>query len=144
MRTLLPQLNQTSKPCLLINSDAMPLIRGLYNLCIFLIIFILHKPIEPLTYILINIETEHWTFIYWIYNLYSRLSRCSTVRGSNFGLSIGSPAKVKAYKPFLFNESSLKVENKVSVTIKVELQQILFVYPIVNIDKCVIDLWSKL
>ena len=36
----------------------------------------------------------------------SRLSRCSTDRGSGSGLSLGGPSKVKAC------ECSLKVENK--------------------------------
>ena len=44
--------------------------------------------------------------------VYSRLPRCSTARGSDSGLSLGSPTKVKTRKSFLFTENSLKVENK--------------------------------
>ena len=39
---------------------------------------------------------------------YSRLSRCSTTRGSNTGLFRVDPTKVKARKSFLFTEGSLK------------------------------------
>ena len=41
---------------------------------------------------------------------YSRLSRCSTARGSNTGLSLVGPTKVKACKSFPFTEGYLKVE----------------------------------
>ena len=37
------------------------------------------------------------------------MSRCSTVRGSRSGLSMGGPTKVKAFKSFLFTDGSLKV-----------------------------------
>ena len=43
-------------------------------------------------------------------NIYSRLSRCSTGRGSDSGLSLGDPTWVKARKSFLFTEGILKVE----------------------------------
>ena len=36
----------------------------------------------------------------------SPLLRCSTARGSNSGLSLGGPSKVKAHKSFLFIEHS--------------------------------------
>ena len=39
------------------------------------------------------------------YNVYGRLSRCDTVRGSSVGLSKVSPAKVEAHKSVLFAES---------------------------------------
>ena len=42
----------------------------------------------------------------------SRLSRCSTARGSDSRFSLGGPTKVKASKAFLFTEGSLKVERK--------------------------------
>ena len=42
----------------------------------------------------------------------SWLSRCSTARGSDSGLSLGGPTKIKAHKSFLFAEGSLKVEIK--------------------------------
>ena len=51
---------------------------------------------------------KHGTFHF----IYSLLLRCSTARGSSFGLSVGGPTKVKACKSFLFTESSPKVENK--------------------------------
>ena len=54
--------------------------------------------------------------------IYSRLSRCSTARGSISGLSRGDPTKVKAHKSFLFTEGSLKVESnkglRMSVLVK--------------------------
>ena len=40
------------------------------------------------------------------------LLRCSTARRSSNGLFLVGPTKVKACKSFLFNEGSLKVENK--------------------------------
>ena len=40
------------------------------------------------------------------------MSRGSTARGSNTGLFIVGPAKVKASKCFLFTEGFLEVENK--------------------------------
>ena len=42
----------------------------------------------------------------------SRLSKCSTARGSSTELSLVGPTKAKACKSFLFTECSLKVENK--------------------------------
>ena len=42
-------------------------------------------------------------------DIYSRLLRCSAARGAIFGLSLGSPTKIKS---FIFTENSLKVENK--------------------------------
>ena len=43
----------------------------------------------------------------------SLLSRCSIARGSDFGLPLRGPTKVKARKSFLFTEGSLKVEKKI-------------------------------
>ena len=43
----------------------------------------------------------------------SRLSRCSTARGSSAGLFCVGPTKVGACKSFLFIDGPLKVENKV-------------------------------
>ena len=40
------------------------------------------------------------------------MSRSSTARGSDTGLSLVGPTKVKACKSFLFTAGSFKVENK--------------------------------
>ena len=45
-------------------------------------------------------------------NIYSRLSRCNTARGSSLVLTLSGPAKVKARKSFLFTEGSLKLKIK--------------------------------
>ena len=42
----------------------------------------------------------------------SRLSRCSTARGSSTRLSLVGHTKVKVCKSFLFTEDSLEVETK--------------------------------
>ena len=47
-----------------------------------------------------------------VVKIHSRLSRCSTARGSDSGLCLGGPTRVKAGKSFLFTEGSLKVEKK--------------------------------
>ena len=47
-----------------------------------------------------------------VLNIHSRLSRCSTARGSSTRLSLVVPTKVKVCKSFLITEGSLKVENK--------------------------------
>ena len=46
----------------------------------------------------------------FLIEIHSRLSRCSTARGSNTGLFQVGPTKVKARKSFLLTEGSLKVE----------------------------------
>ena len=44
--------------------------------------------------------------------MYSRLSSCSTAKGSSARLSLVGPTKVKVCKSNLFTGGSLKVENK--------------------------------
>ena len=44
--------------------------------------------------------------------MYSWLLLCSTARGFSTRLSLVGPTEVKARKSFLFNEGSLKFENK--------------------------------
>ena len=45
-----------------------------------------------------------------IWMIYSRLSRCSTAKGSSSRLSLWGPTKFKSHKSFLFTEGSFKVE----------------------------------
>ena len=52
------------------------------------------------------------------YYIDSWLSRFSTARESDSGLSLGHPTKVKAHKCYLFTEVSLKVEIKNYIPLK--------------------------